>query len=195
MHTFERGSSWLNLAWERRRVGAKLDWLRLGNEWRTYDMVYYTDKLLGTLTEVKSLSTLWAIRSSYGSSGSWLTLPSQTQTKHVYQECQRCDRKLTESFAHGTILKLILSLHFGHQIELRNRGSSILYKSCTILDYTFRPKSLFFVPDNATRHRNPEECGSLLRQRQNTKSWSAIIKWYCTESYRSYQVIIIIKST
>ena len=29
-------------------------------------------------------------------------------------------------------------------------------------------KLLFFVPDNTTRHRNPEECGSLLRQRQNT---------------------------
>ena len=27
-----------------------------------------------------------------------------------------------------------------------------------------------FVPDNTTRHRNPEECGSLLRQRQNTRS-------------------------
>ena len=36
------------------------------------------------------------------------------------------------------------------------------------------PKCIF-VPDNTTRHRNPEECGSLLRQRQNTKSWSAIV--------------------
>ena len=50
-----------------------------------------------------------------------------------------------------------------------------------------------FVPDTTTRHRNPEECGSLLRQRQNnteecgtllrqrqnTKSWSAIVViWY-----------------
>ena len=34
----------------------------------------------------------------------------------------------------------------------------------------------FSYPTTTTRHRRiPEECGSLLRQRPNTKSWSAII--------------------
>ena len=39
-------------------------------------------------------------------------------------------------------------------------------------------KGWVFVPDNTTRHRNPEECGSFLRQRQNTTKelcpWSAV---------------------
>ena len=33
-----------------------------------------------------------------------------------------------------------------------------------------------FVPDNITRHRILKECGSLLWQGQNAKSWSAIVQ-------------------
>ena len=39
------------------------------------------------------------------------------------------------------------------------------------------PHFRFSYPTTTTRHRRiPEECGSLLRQRPNTKSWSAIIQ-------------------
>ena len=38
-------------------------------------------------------------------------------------------------------------------------------------------KEQFSYPTTTTRHRRiPEECGSLLRQRPNTKSWSAIVQ-------------------
>ena len=44
-------------------------------------------------------------------------------------------------------------------------------------DTSFPMKTHFSYPTTTTRHRRiPEECGSLLRQRPNTKSWSAIIQ-------------------
>ena len=58
--------------------------------------------------------------------------------------------------------------------------SRLCFKVClmkTAKFWHFYEESVLSYPTTTTRHRRiPEECGSLLRQRPNTKSWSAIIQ-------------------